>query len=282
MTASNSAMLVKTTKEKCHPKHNLKNECSHGLEKASSQGIEPVTHHASTSFNVSLGQLPSPKVARRSIRRSMNRRKSLPPFHDDILELSKAISLDLPEVERMAALLLSSFQYSAQKLEQSLGHMEGFDLETFQQNVSSLSEELRLHTKKLILDGMVQKCFDDPKCGLSDPAFNKLVITLKDTIVKFSAENQAWDELLLSYQKKMEEISRQLESCELKQAPEESFSYLGTSQAHVLQAKPDYQKILDCQAEVFYCLEGVVSDDISYCTIVLSLLTVFLKFNVIN
>ncbi|ETE70989.1 Kinetochore-associated protein DSN1-like protein, partial [Ophiophagus hannah] len=86
---------------------------------------------------------------------------------------------------------------------------------------------------------------------------------------RFSAENQAWDELLLSYQKKMEDISRQLESCELKQAPEESCSYLGTSQAHVLQAKPDYQKILDCQAEVFYCLEGVVSDDINYCTIVL-------------
>ncbi|XP_070791134.1 kinetochore-associated protein DSN1 homolog isoform X2 [Pituophis catenifer annectens] len=267
MTDSHSAMLVETSKQKYHSEYNRKNECSHGLEKASSQGVDPEIHHASTSFNVSFGKLPSPKVARRSMSRfslkqGVNRRKSLPPFHVDILDLSKAISLDLPEAERMAALLLSSFQYSAQKLEQSRGHMEGFNFETFQQNVSSLSEELRLHIKKLILDGMVQKCFDDPKCGLSDPAFNELVAALKDTIARFSAENQAWDELLLSYQKKMEEISRQLESCELKQAPEESCSYLGASQAHVLQAKPDYQKILDCQAEVFYCLEGVL-DEIS-------------------
>ncbi|XP_058023488.1 kinetochore-associated protein DSN1 homolog isoform X2 [Ahaetulla prasina] len=267
MTASHSAMLVETSNQKCRPEYNRKNECSHGLEKASLQGVDPEIHGASTSFNVSFGQLPSPKVARRSMSRfslklGANRRKSLPPFHVDILELSKAISLDLPEAERMAALLLSSFQYSAQKLEQSLGHMEGFNSEIFQQNVSSLSEELRLHIKKLILDGMVQKCFDDPKCGLSDPAFNKLVTTLKDTIARFSAENQAWEELLLSYQKKIEEISRQLESCELKQAPEESCSYLGASQAHVLQAKPDYQKILDCQTEVFYCLEGVL-DEIS-------------------
>uniref|UniRef100_A0A8C5S899 Kinetochore-associated protein DSN1 homolog n=1 Tax=Laticauda laticaudata TaxID=8630 RepID=A0A8C5S899_LATLA len=267
MTTSHSEMLAETSKQKCHSEYNLKNECSHGLEKASSQGIDPETHRASTSFNVSFGQLPTPKVPRRSMNRyslklGVNRRKSLPPFHVDILELSKAISLDLPEAERMAALLLSSFQYSAQKLEQSLRPIEGFDFETFQQNVSSLSEELRLHTKKLIFNGTVQKCFDDPKCGLSDPAFNELVTALKDTIVRFSAENQAWDELLLSYQKKMEDISRQLESCELKQAPEEPCSYLGTSQAHVLQAKPDYQKILDCQAEVFYCLEGVL-DEIS-------------------
>ncbi|XP_070592895.1 kinetochore-associated protein DSN1 homolog [Erythrolamprus reginae] len=244
----------------------LENECAQGLEKASSQGVDPEIHCASTSFNESFGQLPSPKVARRSMSRFSMKlggkpRRSLPPFHFDILDLSKAISLHLPEADRMAALLLSSFQYSARKLEQSLGHMEGFNFETFQQNVSSLSEELMLHTEKLILDGFVQKCFDDPKCALSDPAFNE-VTALKDAIARFSAENQAWDELLLSYQKKMEEISRQLESCELKQAPEESCSYLGTSQAHVLQAKPDYQKILDCQGEVFYCLQGVL-DEIS-------------------
>ncbi|KAK9407450.1 kinetochore-associated protein DSN1 like [Crotalus adamanteus] len=266
-TVSHSAVLAETSKQKCNPEYSLKNEYSHGLEKASSKGIDPETQRASTSCNVSFGHLPSPKVARRSMSRyslklSVNRRKSLPPLHVDILGLSKAISLDLPEAERMAALLLSSFQYSAQKLEQSLGHMEGFNFETFQQNVSSLSEELRLHTKKLMLDGTLQKCFEDPKCGLSDPAFNELVTVLKDTIARFSAENQAWDELLQSYQKKLKEISRQLESCELKQEPEESCSYLGTSQAHVLQAKPDYQKILDCQAEVFYCLEGVF-DEIS-------------------
>ncbi|KAH0628963.1 hypothetical protein JD844_010639 [Phrynosoma platyrhinos] len=242
-----SGLLADTGKEERHLNPDLKNGDNHcpGTKKASPQSLGLDTGHGSNSFNVSFGQLPSPRVARPSLNRcslklGMNRRKSLPPLHLDISELSKAISLDMPETERMAVLLFSSFQYSAQKLECSLRPTEGFNTKTFEQNVNMLSEELRLHTKKLILDGTLQKCFEDPR--------------------GFSEEGEAWDKLLQTYQKNAEEIARQLQQSELKQGSEEPCCYLGTSQAQVLQAKPDYQKILDHQGEVFYDLERVLDE----------------------
>ncbi|KAJ6652968.1 hypothetical protein lerEdw1_010237 [Lerista edwardsae] len=262
-----SGLLDESSKKKHHSDPSLKNEGAHdhSPKRETLQKCSPGTSQASTSFNVSFRCLPSPRVARRSWRRSSlkqsaNRRKSLPPFQADITELSKAISLDLPETDRMTALLLSSFQYSAQKLKHSLRQTEGFNPETFEQQVSLLSEELQHCTKRLKLDGTLQKCFEDPGGGSPDPALDAAIVVLKEHIGRFSAEDQAWDQLLLSYQQSAEEISRQLQQCKLNQVPKEPLSYLGTSQAHVLQAKPDYQKILDCQGEVFDNMELVLND----------------------
>ncbi|XP_048346388.1 kinetochore-associated protein DSN1 homolog [Sphaerodactylus townsendi] len=112
-------------------------DCDPSPKKACSDRMNPEVGKASTSFDVSLGQLPSPRASRPSLSRcsvkqNSNRRKSLPPLHTDITELSKAISLDLPEKDRMAQLLLSSFQYAAQKFKDSLQHTEGFNPETFE------------------------------------------------------------------------------------------------------------------------------------------------------
>ncbi|XP_062979125.1 kinetochore-associated protein DSN1 homolog [Elgaria multicarinata webbii] len=257
-----------TGKKECHPNRSLKNgSAPHCLspKEASPQSLGLETGHASTSLNESLGELPSLQVVRRSLscyspKPGTKRRKSLTSLYKDVSELSKAISLDLPEADRMATLLFSSFQYSAQKLEHFLRQTKDFNPETFKQNVSLLSEELRLHTKKLGLDGSLQKCFEDPRRELSDPAWNASVTYIKEEMARLSAENQAWEELLQSYQKNAEEMSRQLELCKLKQVPKEPLSYLGASQAHVLQAKPDYQKVLDCQREIFYCLEFVLDE----------------------
>ncbi|XP_039575491.1 kinetochore-associated protein DSN1 homolog [Passer montanus] len=76
---------------------------------------------------------------RRSWRRSSlqgrrSRRKSLPPVHQELRDLSKSISLELPEVQRLSLLLLSSFQFSARKLQQALEESEGFDPEVFAAN----------------------------------------------------------------------------------------------------------------------------------------------------
>ncbi|XP_014749635.1 PREDICTED: kinetochore-associated protein DSN1 homolog [Sturnus vulgaris] len=63
----------------------------------------------------------TPQRKRRSWRRSSlkgrrSRRKSLPPVHHDITELSKSISLELPEIQRLSLLLLSSFQVNSPKI----------------------------------------------------------------------------------------------------------------------------------------------------------------------
>nr|XP_008112647.1 PREDICTED: kinetochore-associated protein DSN1 homolog isoform X1 [Anolis carolinensis] len=265
--ASHSGLLAETGKEVGHLSPSLKNGDAHGPDptKAPPQCPGSDMGNGSTSFNATLGQLPSPPVARRSLSRyslklGMDRRKSLPSPHLDIPELSKAISLELPETERMAALLLSSFQYAAQKLKCSLRQTDGFNSETFVQNVNMLSEELRFWTRKLQLDGTLQKCFEDPRASEPDPAFDASVSVLKENMVRLSEESQAWDEVLHSYQKYAEDVARQLQQCELKQGPEEPSSYLRTSQANVLQTKPDYQKILDHHGEVLYDIERVLDE----------------------
>ncbi|OXB51527.1 hypothetical protein ASZ78_017016 [Callipepla squamata] len=64
-------------------------------------------------------------------------------------------------------LLLSSFQFSAQKLERVLEQTEGFSPEAFKASgrcfpspVSSVSEELKRYVEKLKLDGTLRSCVE--------------------------------------------------------------------------------------------------------------------------
>ncbi|EMP30880.1 Pre-B-cell leukemia transcription factor 3 [Chelonia mydas] len=195
----------------------------------------------SSSFNLSPRALAiSPQITRRSWCRSSlkgtNRRKSLPPFHQDVTELSKSISLDFPETDRLSMLLLSSFQFSTQKLQHFLKQTDGFSPEAFKANVNSVSEELMRCTERLKLDGTLKKCTEELKGILSDPALNVSLAQMK------------------------EYINRQLEQCKTNEVQVEPASYLGTSQAKVLSSKPNYQKILASQGEVFDCMELVLDE----------------------
>ncbi|NXA56411.1 DSN1 protein, partial [Nothocercus julius] len=206
----------------------------------------------------------SPRARRRSWRRSSlkgtKRRKSLPPFHQDVAELSKSISLDLPETDRLSMLLLSSFQFSAQKLEYVLKQTDGFSPEAFQANVNSVSEELKRYVQKLELDGTLKNCVEDPVGTSLDSALDESVAQIKEFIARFTTESQSWDLLLLDYQKSAEKMSRQLEEFKANGGNAEPENYLGTSQAEVLRSKPNYQQILDDQAEVFTCMELVLDE----------------------
>lgn len=219
----------------------------------------------SSSFNLSPRALAiSPQITRRSWCRSSlkgtNRRKSLPPFHQDVTELSKSISLDLPETDRLSMLLLSSFQFSAQKLEDFLKQTDGFSPEAFKANVNSVSEELMRCTERLKLDGTLKKCTEELTGISSDPALNTSLAQMKEYITRFSTESQTWDQLLLSFQKSAEEMSRQLEQFKMNEVQMEPASYLGASQAKVLSSKPNYQQILDSQGEVFDCMEIMLDE----------------------
>ncbi|XP_067170804.1 kinetochore-associated protein DSN1 homolog [Apteryx mantelli] len=225
----------------------------------------PRKDHTLSSFNLSPRPLIiSPQARRRSWRRSSlkgtKRRKSLPPFHQDVTELSKSISLDLQETDRLSMLLLSSFQFSAQKLEYVLKQTDGFSPEAFKANVNSVSEELKRYVQKLKLDGTLKNCVEEPKGILLDSALDESLAQIKEYIARFTTECQSWDQLLLGYQKSAEEMSRQLEECKTNQGYTEPQNCLGTSQAKVLSSKPNYQNILDDQGEVFACMELVLDE----------------------
>lgn len=199
---------------------------------------------------------------RRASMKEINRRKSLPPFHQGITELSRSISVDLAESKRLGALLLSSFQFSVQKLEPFLKDTQGFSLESFRTKASFLSEELGHFVDSLENDGTLQKCFEDSKEKGLDLNLEASVAEMKEYITKFSLERQTWDQLLLHYQKEAlpEETSRGSNETKTAEVKMEPTSYLRSSQSKILCAKPDYQKILQNQNKVLDCMELVIDE----------------------
>ncbi|NXF39753.1 DSN1 protein, partial [Nyctibius bracteatus] len=206
----------------------------------------------------------SPQAKRRSWCRSSlkgtKRRKSLPPVHQDVTELSKSISLDLPETDRLSVLLLSSFQFSAQKLEHVLKQADGFSPEAFRANVHSVSEDLKRYMQKLKRDGTLKSCTEDPQgYGLAE----LIPVGWEQwgrALWGFTTECGSWDELLRRYQGSADEMARRLEECRGSGGQAEPLEYLQTSQAKVLSSKPNYQKILDDQGEVLSCMELVLDE----------------------
>ncbi|OXB52472.1 UNVERIFIED_CONTAM: hypothetical protein H355_003826 [Colinus virginianus] len=133
-------------------------------------------------------------------------------------------------------LLLSSFQFSAQKLQHVLEQTEGFSPEAFKASVSSVSEELKRYVEKLKLDGTLRSCVEKAEGDPSDSISDESVCKAK------------------------EYITRQLEECRSRQGRAEPPDYLQTSQAEVLSTKPDYQRILDEQGEVLSSVELVLDE----------------------
>lgn len=196
---------------------------------------------------------------RRMSMKDTNRRKSLPPFHQGITELSRSISVHIAESRRLGALLLSSFQFSAQKLEPFLRKTKDFNPKSFSAKVSSLSEELKHFIDNLESDGTLQKCFEDSKEKGSDLSETS-VAEMKEYITKFSLERETWDQVLLRYQKEAEEIISRSNETRITEVEVEPTMYRGSSQSEVLNTKPDYQKILQNQSEIFDCVELVMDE----------------------
>ncbi|XP_075818914.1 kinetochore-associated protein DSN1 homolog isoform X1 [Microtus pennsylvanicus] len=200
---------------------------------------------------------------RRASVKEINRRMSLAPFHPGITELSRSISLKLAESKRLGALLLSSFQFSVEKLEPFLKSTKDFSLECFRAKASSLSEELKRFTDRLESDGTLQKCFvEDSEKKTPEFSLETSVAEVKEYMAKFSVERHAWDQLLQQYQKEippdeMPRGSSETKSTEVKVDPA---TYLVSSQKEVLNTKPDYQEILRNQNQVFACMELVMDE----------------------
>ncbi|XP_029774256.1 kinetochore-associated protein DSN1 homolog isoform X1 [Suricata suricatta] len=197
---------------------------------------------------------------RRASMKEMNRRKSLPPFHQGITELSRSINANLSESKRLGALLLSSFQFSVEKLEPFLKDTEGFSLENFRAKASSLSEELKHFAENLESNGTLQKCFEDSKGKGSDLSLETSVAEMKEYITKFSLERQSWEQLLKQYQETEGIISRESAETKGTEVEVESVTNLGSSQSEVLHTKPDYQKIVQNQNKVFDYMELMMDE----------------------
>ncbi|CAO2578007.1 Kinetochore-associated protein DSN1 homolog [Lemmus lemmus] len=200
---------------------------------------------------------------RRASVKEINRRMSLAPFHPGITELSRSISLKLAESKRLGALLLSSFQFSVEKLEPFLKSTKDFSLECFREKASSLSEELKRFTDRLESDGTLQKCFvEDSEEKTPEFSLETSVAEVKEYMAKFSVERQTWDQLLQQYQKEIppDEMPRGSTETTITEVKVDPTTFLGSSQKEVLNTKPDYQEILRNQNQVFACMELVMDE----------------------
>lgn len=178
-------------------------------------------------------------------------------------ELCRSISVKLAQSQRLGALLLSSFQFSVEKLEPFLKNTKDFSLECFRAKASSLSEELKHFTDRLGNDGTLQKCFvEDSKEKAADFSLEASVAEVKEYITKFSLERQAWDRLLLQYQNEVppEEMPRGSTETRITEVKVDPAAYLRSSQKEVLSTKPDYQRIVQDQNQVFAYVELVMDE----------------------
>ncbi|TRZ07722.1 hypothetical protein HGM15179_019384, partial [Zosterops borbonicus] len=197
------------------------------------------------SFSLSPIVAPAPGK-RRSWRRSSlkgrrSRRKSLPPVHQDVTELSKSISLELPEIQRLSLLLLSSFQFSARKLQQVLEESEGFDPEAFAAKVQAGSEELQRLLQRLLQDGTLGNCLEPLPGDSLDPALEGSVAQVKQLMARLSGELQAWDGLLQQHLQRSQDTSRSLEQLRAGLCP---WADPEIPKSPILDSKPDYGEIL--------------------------------------
>ncbi|CAI9587243.1 unnamed protein product [Staurois parvus] len=205
---------------------------------------------------------PSPRARRKSLRRSVGkkRRRTLPPIYHNTSSLSDAISLSLPENDRLMELIHACFQCSVHKLENSLSHIDGFDSSSFSATVSAVKEKVLRFTERLSRDGTLERCTEGSKSSLSnneDAA--ALQEKVRSDIAVMTSECQQWEELLEDYKKKAEEISRQLEENEIIKGPLASDAHM-SSQKEILQSKPDYNAILCQQGAVFDSMEIVLDE----------------------
>ncbi|XP_043845359.1 kinetochore-associated protein DSN1 homolog isoform X1 [Dromiciops gliroides] len=252
-TCTASSAFLETTKDVSRKRKNSEDSPKTGKN----QDLEP-TYMAPQEYNSY--QKTKRQSWRRASMKETNRRKSLPPFHQDITELSRSISIDLAESKRLGCLLLSSFQFSARKLEPFLRDTDGVSLDTFRARVSSISEEFKHYTNRLEDDGTLQKCSEESKGQSTDIALEASMAEIKEYIARLSLECTNWDQLLLHHQKVAEETARMLEEAKITDVELDPALYLQSSQREILSAKPDYQKILDSQNEVFNCMEMVLDE----------------------
>ncbi|KAM4675848.1 LOW QUALITY PROTEIN: kinetochore-associated protein DSN1 homolog [Discoglossus pictus] len=190
----------------------------------------------------------SPQERRKSLRRSSakHRRRSLPPLYYNTTELSDAISLGLPESDRLSELLQSCFQFSIKKLEESLKYTDGFDQDSFNEKGKSF---INCNIKNLAARSVAPNL-----------EMEALQAHMREHISKFSSECQSWDQLLEDYKTKAEVISRQLKENTFSEAPSANVSHVQTSQDKVIQSKPDYSRVLNQQGEVFDCMEVMLDE----------------------
>ncbi|XP_058717800.1 kinetochore-associated protein DSN1 homolog isoform X3 [Poecile atricapillus] len=222
---------------------------------------------------------------RSDLERRRSRRKSLPPVHQDITDLSQSISLELPEVQRLFLLLLSSFKKFGIKdvFSRFYRIFPRFPLSFLPRSCRRIwknpkdstprlslpeikTEEFRRLLQRLLLDGTLEDCVEPPPGDSLDPAMEASVVQMKERIASVSGELQAWDQLLDQHQQRSQEASRNLEQLRAGDPP---WPPPQIPNSQIPSSKPDYGEILARQIPLLQSLQLLVDEALQATKLVL-------------
>ncbi|XP_073413301.1 kinetochore-associated protein DSN1 homolog isoform X2 [Dendrobates tinctorius] len=240
----------------------------------------PAKRQRNSPDNLSFKEIiPSPQERRKSLRRSVGKkRRTLPPIYHNATELSEAISLELPEGQRLSELLQSCFEFSLRKLETSLSQADAFSAESFNVSAMSGKEKLKRLVERLHHRGTFERCTEKLTRSEKNEQLEAHQVGIKADIAKFTTESSRWVELLENYKEKADVLSSHLEEIRANDNPPLCVPDLPSSQDQVLQSRPDYSAILHRQGTVFDCME-IVMDNLQQS---INLLNSFLNENTSN
>ncbi|XP_077118199.1 kinetochore-associated protein DSN1 homolog isoform X2 [Ranitomeya variabilis] len=223
----------------------------------------PAKRQRNSPENLSFKEiLPSPRQRRKSLRRSVGKkRRTLPPIYHNATELSEAISLELPESQRLSELLQSCFEFSLRKLQTSLSQADAFSAESFNVSAMSGKEMFNRFVERLHHRGTFHRCTEKlTSSEKNEEQFEAHQADIKVDIAKFTTESSRWVELLENYKEKAVVLSSHLEEIRSNDNPPLCVPDLPSSQDQVLQSRPDYSAILHRQGAVFDCMEIAIDN----------------------
>ncbi|XP_069051528.1 kinetochore-associated protein DSN1 homolog isoform X2 [Lepisosteus oculatus] len=229
------------------------------LEDAGVGGEDPGAreHEGATARG---SQALSPFSRRKSWRKSARGRKSLPALPTESDGLCKEISKDLPENERLTKLLEASVKFALTKLQQSLLHVPGADLELLQSEVSSVCEEVSLLRSAGPSQEGPSVDTKPPDSNPPKPEASQTVEEMKRSIEILTAECSAWESLLQKHRCRAEEMARRVSEGKEHGIPLDPGLLSQSSQSKVILGKPDYRSVLQRQTPALQFMELLVDN----------------------
>ncbi|MBN3310188.1 kinetochore-associated protein DSN1 homolog isoform X2 [Amia ocellicauda] len=197
----------------------------------------------------------SPRSRRKSWRRSVRGRRSLPALPRDSCGLCREISKDLPMKERLSKLMESSVQFALGKMQESLRTREGVDLDALQSGVSSVSEEAHLLSQTLLRDDAAHRDTEKTTPRAPDADMSKVMDRMRSSIQSLTAECAAWESLLQKHRSRAADMARRVEEGRLQGIPLDPACLSESSQSALILRKPDYHGALRRQTPVLQALE---------------------------
>ncbi|KAI1884307.1 hypothetical protein AGOR_G00225080 [Albula goreensis] len=213
------------------------------------------------------GPALSPRSRRKSWRRSARVRRSFPALPSTTSGLCSAISLSLPEEERLEKLMESSMQHALQKLQSTLSCTPGASLDRLQLQVKTVQREWACLAQDIRggMQGQPSQTNTD-----SDPGMQRTMEQIRKSIQSLQTECGFWDSLLLKHRSKAEELARHVEQGQAEGVAMDTSGLAQSSQSQLILSKPDYHSALLRQQAVLHTMELLMD---SHCKMMRELLS---------